>query len=190
MLNCYTAPLAEMLAAVVDAAVGMEDDIDDLLVQQVITPQLYRRLADGATLANALAAVDAELRRQDRADAAEMVRLHPETGGVVNPQTWRRRLLSPAMLDFLRSWFDKPWASVPLAEILGLADDDGARIELLDVYVPLKVDFTIVVKTEQGRIVDWWAKTAQEETLEREAALRELRADLVEIAELRPRLRT
>ena len=190
MPNCYTAHLAEMLAAVVDAAVGMEDDIDDLLVQQVITPMLYRRLADGATLANALAAVDLELRRQDQADAAEMVRLHPEAGGAVNPLTWRRRLLSPAMLDYLRSWFGKPWASVPLAEILGLADDDGKRIELLDVYVPLKVDFTIVVKTEQGRIVDWWAKTAQEEALESKAARRELAAELSDMAELRPRLRT
>jgi formylglycine-generating enzyme required for sulfatase activity len=189
MPNCYTMHLAELLADVVDAAVGMDGDIDDLLVQQMITPLLYRRLADGGTLANALAAVDLELRRQGREDAAEMVRLHPEAGGAVNPLTWRRRLLSPAMLDYLRGWFGKEWASVPLAEILGLADDDGARIELLDVYVPLKVDFTIVVKIEKGRIVDWWAKTAQEEALEREAALRELRADLAEMAELRPRQR-
>jgi len=190
MPNCYTAHLAEMLAAVVDAAVGMDGDIVDQLVQQVITPMLYRRLADGATLANALAAVGLELRRRDQTDAAEMVRLHPDAGGALNPLTWRRRLLSPAMLDYLRSWFGKPWASVPLAEILGLADDDGARIELLDVYVPLKVDFSIVVKTEQGRIVDWWAKTAQEEALESEAARRELAAEAPDMAELRPRLRT
>ncbi len=171
LAGCYTADMAEMLGATVDAAIGMSDAIDDPLVQNVFTPVLYRRLADGTNLANALAAVDLELRRQDRADAAEMVRLHPETGEQVTPLTWRRRMLSPAMLDYLRSWFDKPWASVPLAEILGLADDDGKRIELLDVYVPLPVDFSITVKTEQGRIVGWWAKTAQEEALGRKALL-------------------
>ncbi|MBK8797886.1 MAG: SUMF1/EgtB/PvdO family nonheme iron enzyme [Anaerolineales bacterium] len=187
LAGCYTASMAEALAATVDAAVGMAGEIDDPLVQQVITPMLYRRLADGASLANALAAVDVELRRQDRDDAAEMVWLQPESGGQVSALAWRRRELSPAMLDYLRSWFDKPWASVPLAEILGLTDDDGQRIDLLDVYVPLPVDFSLTVKTQHARIVDWWAKTAQEEALARKELPEDTEAGL---AELRPRLRT
>ena len=191
MPDCYTAHLAEGLGDVVDAAVGMTDEVEDVPVQQVITPVFYRRLADGTTVANALAAVDAELRRRGQEAAAEMVRLYPESGGDVTPQAWRRRQLSPAMLDYLRSWFDKPWASVPLAEILGLADDDGRRIELLDVYVPLPVDFSITVKAEQGRIVDWWAKTPQENGA-RQDLLEERLAeipDAAELAELRHRQR-
>ncbi|MBE2236033.1 MAG: hypothetical protein IAE85_21255, partial [Anaerolinea sp.] len=191
MPDCYTAHLAEGLGDVVDAAVGMTDAVEDAPVQQVITPVFYRRLADGTTVANALAAVDAELRRRGQEAAAEMVRLYPDSGGDVNPLAWRRRQLSPAMLDYLRSWFDKPWASVPLAEILGLADDDGRRIELLDVYVPLPVDFSITVKTEQGRIVDWWAKMPQEDGSRRdilEERLAEM-PDAAELAELRRRQR-
>ncbi len=90
MPDCYTAPLAELLGAVVDAAVGMTDEVEDVPVQQVITPVFYRRLADGTTVANALAAVDAELHRLGFETAAEMVRLYPATGGATKPVGWRK----------------------------------------------------------------------------------------------------
>ena len=82
-------------------------------------------------------------------------------------------------------------ASVPLAEILGLADDDGRRIELLDVYVPPPVDFSITVKIEQGasstggRRRRKRRRSTPESPEERMAAM----TDAAELAELQHRQR-
>ncbi len=59
---------------------------------------------------------------------------------------------------YLAHWFGQPWATVPLADIANRSE----RVSLLDVYVPLPVDFAIVAKTEKGKIVDWWAQQDEE----------------------------
>ncbi len=61
--------------------------------------------------------------------------------------------LSTEHLDYLRHWFDKPWAKVSLADL----SDRKERISLVDVYVPLQVDFGIVVQTKDQKIEDWRA---------------------------------
>jgi len=53
---------------------------------------------------------------------------------------------------YLWRWFNAHWAYVPLADI---ADRDE-RVSLLDVYVPLPVDFGLTVKTKDKQITDWW----------------------------------
>ncbi len=53
---------------------------------------------------------------------------------------------------YLRSWFMRPWANVSLADIT----TRNERVSLLDVYVPLPVDFGITVKTKDKQIIDWW----------------------------------
>lgn len=66
---------------------------------------------------------------------------------------------TPALLPYWRHWFDKTWTKVNLADV-SRRDD---RASLLDIYVPLPVDFNIVVKTNDGMVVDWWAKDERAE---------------------------
>ncbi|MCL5998654.1 MAG: SUMF1/EgtB/PvdO family nonheme iron enzyme [Chloroflexi bacterium] len=63
--------------------------------------------------------------------------------------------LDPASLHqaYLWSWFGKLWTWVSLADF----SDRQERVSLLDVYVPLRVDFAITVHTQDQRITDWWA---------------------------------
>ncbi len=83
--------------------------------------------------------------------------------------------LSPAHLAYLRRLFGKPWANVSLADML---EDRDEEIRLLDIYVPLQVDFEVVVKTQDHVIVDWWAKQEQVEALKRD--VRRAQIDAVE----------
>ncbi|MFZ1757236.1 MAG: hypothetical protein WAU10_26040 [Caldilineaceae bacterium] len=59
--------------------------------------------------------------------------------------------LANAHLDYLRRWFGKQWATVNLADI----SQRQERASLLDVYVPLPVDFELDIKVKDHQIVDW-----------------------------------
>ncbi|MCB0082519.1 MAG: CHAT domain-containing protein, partial [Caldilineaceae bacterium] len=157
LAGCDTAPAAQLLRAHVPCVIGTTDDILDAAVRDVLTPAFYAALGDGRSVGNALAAARAELRSQGYAEDAEMVQIY--TRGNVDPATLRPQAWltarSPLPLAYLQSLFDQPWATVSLADI---QRDRRDQAQLLDLYVPLPVDFTIVVKTERGAIVDWWAK--------------------------------
>ena len=73
--------------------------------------------------------------------------------------------LSQVHLAYLRRFFGKPWANVSLADML---EGRSEEIKLLDIYVPLRVDFEVVVKTQDHMIVDWWAKQEQIDALKRD----------------------
>ena len=82
-------------------------------------------------------------------------RSEPVPRGHTLPNTWQDR--SDALeLEYLRSWFGKPWANVRLAEML---EEQDGEVSLLDIYVPLPVDCTIMLKTESQVIVDWWVRS-------------------------------
>lgn len=53
---------------------------------------------------------------------------------------------------YLRSWFEQKWATVPLTDYTG--GEDSAR--LLDIYVPLRIDYELTYQVEGGQIIDWW----------------------------------
>ncbi len=78
--------------------------------------------------------------------------------------------LSALHLDYLRHWFGKTWAVVKLADML--RDQEG-EVDLLDVYVPLRLDFNVIIEVKDHRIVDWWADLGKEHPAE-EAMLREM----------------
>ncbi|MBX3000635.1 MAG: SUMF1/EgtB/PvdO family nonheme iron enzyme [Caldilineaceae bacterium] len=71
--------------------------------------------------------------------------------------------LSDIHLEYLRSWFAKPWTLVKLADISQRQD----QATLLDVYVPLQVDCNVVVQVKDHQIVDWWIATDHPEHPER-----------------------
>ena len=65
--------------------------------------------------------------------------------------------LSPEVA-YLRSWFDKPWCTVSLAEFGGAE----GHVSLLDVYVPLRVDLNVAYTVKDGKIVDWWVQMSED----------------------------
>jgi len=105
------------------------------------------------------------LTKQPRPDAAPastvILPALPITGPIRSAST-----LSHLHLEYLRRLFGKPWANVSLADML---EERSEEIKLLDIYVPLRVDFEVVVETQDHVIVDWWAKQEQVEALKREA---------------------
>ena len=100
-----------------------------------------------------------------RDEEAEIVRLiatlrgrHPD-GARPQADSFRqpsfdrlRTSLSDSHLDYLRRWFGKGWATVNLADISPRQE----RASLLDVYVPLPVDFKLDIEVADHQIVDWW----------------------------------
>ncbi|MBE2234576.1 MAG: hypothetical protein IAE85_13875, partial [Anaerolinea sp.] len=161
MPDCYTAHLAEGLGDVVNAAVGMTDEVEDAPVQQVITPVFYRRLADGTTVANALAAVDAELRRQGLETAAEMVRVYPKTGGQVKPLDWNTAAPEPLTLSpHHRQYLAQLCGAMKRVNLANILETQRREPELLDIYVPLPVDAELVLVVRDRRAADWWIDTS------------------------------
>lgn len=123
-----------MLGAAVDAAIGISDAIDDPLVQDARPcstagwPTEPTWLMRWAALEPGTAPT-----ARNQADTAEMVPLHPETQ--VTPLTWRRRMLSPAVLELCAQLVRQTVGVGAAGGDSGAGDDDGKRIELLDVYV-------------------------------------------------------
>ena len=75
------------------------------------------------------------------------------------------RPLSDAHLDYLRHWFGKGWATVNLADI----SQRQEQASLLDVYVPLPVDFKLDIEVKEYQIVDWWVHREAGEEFNAEA---------------------
>ena len=107
------------------------------------------------------------------------VRSQPGSVDVVPPTTPDTQpapshlTLTPPHLAYLRYWFQEPaWRFVRLANLLGEQDEALAprSVTLLDVYVPLKVDFSIGGVTKDGAIVDWSAKEERAERPEAQEA--------------------
>ncbi|MBE2240444.1 MAG: SUMF1/EgtB/PvdO family nonheme iron enzyme, partial [Caldilineaceae bacterium] len=102
--------------------------------------------------------------------------------------------LTPAHLHYLRSWFGKTWADVTLADIV---EESDRRVSLLDVYVPLPVDFGVTVVTQDQQIIDWWAapKPPERDGRDERRLARELAAhmaddfDAAQLARELPKLR-
>jgi adenylate kinase family enzyme len=81
--------------------------------------------------------------------------------------------LSDAHLEYLRSWFAKPWTNVKLADISRRQD----QARLLDVYVPLQVDCNVVVQVKEHVISDWWIGPDNDERTQRIRSWRDLGVD-------------
>ncbi len=177
LAGCHTAQAAELLSAAVDCAVGMADDVDDAAMAEVFTPALYRALGDHGRVQDALSEAHQALRNHGWDREADAVQPYVRPGVDVEAVVLTadtRRTLSPLHLDYLRRLFGKPWANVSLADML---EERSEEIRLLDIYVPLQVDFGVVVKTQDHMIKEWWAKQEQVEALKREARRAHLVAD-------------
>ena len=167
---CWTGETARLLAEQVDCAVGFDGDVNDDHLLQVFTPQLYAALGGGRSVPNAVDTACDVLRGRSMEETAAIVRSYRRPGiadADLRPAAWAPTVLSPAHMDYLKMWFGKPWASVSLADFLEQDDviKQGAerRAPLLDIYVPLQVDFGLDVQVQDGKIVDWWARTEQDE---------------------------
>ena len=172
LAGCWTEETARLLANEVDWTVGFGDKVPDAHLVTVFTPQFYAALGDGRSAPNAMETACSVLRGCGFDDTAQMVRTFVRRG--VQPAdltlaAWLPSVLSPAHLDYLKLWFAKPWANIPLADILERDDGDAQQVSLLDVYVPLPVDFGLALQTQGGEIVDWWADVEGERVAERAA---------------------
>lgn len=77
-------------------------------------------------------------------------------------------------LKYLRHWF--PPHRLRNVSLANLNSDRDEQADLLDLYVPLPVDFALTVRTEEGQIIDWWGgrpaegQVRDEERRQQEAA--------------------
>ncbi|MFZ4664237.1 MAG: SUMF1/EgtB/PvdO family nonheme iron enzyme [Caldilineaceae bacterium] len=188
LAGCQTAGVADLLVKHVGCVVAVAGDIHDDAVRDALTPSFYAALSDGRSVANAVASAQSVMTALGFATDAAL--LHPYTCPGLDPATMRPRdWLQPAThpsppatrhtslhLDYLRHWFTQPWTRVALAD---LQPDQPDHAHLLDLYVPLPVACTLVIKTKEGRIVDWWVKGAGSEVAGgEERATRSLPAEL------------
>lgn len=162
LLNaCDSAQQADLLARQAGCVIAALEPIHD---ESALTfaAEFYRSLADGSSTATAYAY------GCNQANLFEY--LPPVTDAltlVTRPDVDAdaitfARTLTPAHLAYLRRWFQQTWATVSLADLSergGSADvgEPSTGIDLVDIYVPLRVDFAIMVKTEGQEIQDWWA---------------------------------
>lgn len=58
-------------------------------------------------------------------------------------------------LAYLRSCFAQKWAQVSLADY---SDSKLAPVSLLDVYVPLTLDFSVTIQLKDHKLLDWWSE--------------------------------
>jgi len=108
--------------------------------------------------------------RDEEAEIARLIAtLRGEHPDGARPQTGVfRRPLSSLHLDYLGGWFGKSWATVNLADISSRQE----RASLLDVYVPLPVDFKLDIEVKDHQIVDWWVHREAGEEFNAEAQRR------------------
>ena len=167
LAGCDTQTAAQLVSRHVDCVLGTTGDVTDRAVIR-LSPDLYAALGDGRSVGNALESALAELRGHGMNSDADLFALYPRTGVdphklILSALTTAR--LTPAHLDYLRRWFGKGWATVNLADI----SQRQERASLLDVYVPLPVDFKLDIEVAEHQIVDWWVhrETGEETNAER-----------------------
>ncbi len=154
LAGCDTASAAQLLSRHVDCAIGTTGNVTDPAVL-CFSPAFYAALGDGRSVGNALESGLADLRGQRMHADADLFYLYPRTG--VDPAKLLLSDLIPtrlsaAHLDYLRRWFSTPWATVRLADI----SQRQEWVRLLDVYVPLPVDFELDIEVKDRQIIDWW----------------------------------
>lgn len=180
LAGCRTTVAAELLSHQVACVIGMAEDIDDAAVSHVLTPVFYRALGDGSSVGDAFAEAMLALRANYPQAAAQVVAYSQQGTALTNlgPRQWLENTgrLSVVHLEYLTRWFGKAWATLSLADLLpehhckrATTMDTRQKVPLLDVYVPLPVEFTLAVKTKAGRIDDWWVKDRLDQTLLEEA---------------------
>lgn len=169
LAGCHTAGAAALLVAQVPCVVAVAGAIEDTAVRDILTPEFYAALSDGRSIANAVVSAQSVMGAHGFPVAAALVHAYARPGldpATIRPIDWLQRHppLTPLHLDYLRHWFGQPWTTVALADLQSARHDHA---HLLDLYVPLQVDCTLVIKTDDGRIVDWWVKqgaAGEEET--------------------------
>ncbi|MFO7634071.1 MAG: SUMF1/EgtB/PvdO family nonheme iron enzyme, partial [Caldilinea sp.] len=156
---------ARLLAAHVDIAVGVEDDIDDAAFQH-FTPSLYAALADGRSIPNAVEIASQELRnRAAYAVYAGMIHFYVRSGVDANDLAPVRWLASdpprqpPPISPLHRQYLAKVCATMKRVNLANILETQRREPELLDIYVPLPVDATVVVEIERNQVKDWWLHT-------------------------------
>lgn len=159
LAGCDTDRAAESAAPHVHCAIGMSDKVGDEAVAKHFTPSLYAALADGRSVQNAVDTAVAELRNQGYDEDADIVRVFSAPGVDV-----ARLMLSDLMLPdqsleqlhikYLQRLFEqKKWATVSM----NLFDPSfGRRVDLVDIYTTLPVDFALFLRTAKGQVQDWW----------------------------------
>lgn len=186
---CYSKAQADVLARYVNHVIGMTGPVKDSEAI-AFANEFYAALGapaggddgegrrDGVSVQAAFdAAVNqVELSRHGRAaaglrfdDGGSLVDASPSFPAVllpdppgVEPHTEARftARLSDGRKAYLRHWFTKTWATVSLAD---LSDREGA-VPLVDIYVPLRVDFAVRYRHDADRrIIEWWAAGAADE---------------------------
>jgi formylglycine-generating enzyme required for sulfatase activity len=167
--GCWTEATAQAAAEHIDCAIGFAEAVNDAHLYEVFSPELYGALAGGRSVPNAAAGACAVLRGRGMEDTADMVRVYRRPGvadGDLRPAAWTPPVLSPAHMDYLKMWFGKPWVSVSLAEILEQGGGEEQRVPLLDIYVPLRVDFALEIEVQGGKIAGWWVQVEGTEEAE------------------------
>ncbi|MEJ5200424.1 MAG: CHAT domain-containing protein, partial [Anaerolineae bacterium] len=169
LAGCNTAPAAELAAQHVDCAVGMADRVGDEAMAKAFTPALYRSLADGSSIHEAVEAARWQMRNcglRGAEDDAEAVKLYVRPG--VDARALKLTELAPAKPEisqahakYLQALFKQRWAKVKM----NLFDPDAAQdVNLLEIYSPLPVDFAISLELdEQGGVKDWWCAGCRSE---------------------------
>ena len=169
LAGCRTAGAAALLATYIPCVVAVDGDINDDAVRDALTPTFYATLSDGRSVANAVASAQSVMTALGFAADAALLLPYTRPGldpATMRPRNWLTRPASPANpysphhLDYLRHWFTQPWTTVALAEI---QPDHADHAHLLDLYVPLPVACTLMIKTVEGQIVDWWVKGVGDE---------------------------
>ncbi len=177
LAGCNTAASADKAADVIGCAIGMNNTVFDTAVAEWFTPTLYAALAAGRSIQNAVDMAKATLHSQKQPIVAEAIDdyyadwLEDSAKVILTAPAPPRLTLTPLHREYLRRLFGTPWATVHLADML---KDRNDEVSLVNVYVPLAVDLSIVVKVEDHKIVDWWVKQDSKEGMReggREAAL-------------------
>lgn len=167
LAGCYTAAAGLLTAEHVGCVVAMGDSVNDEGIAQIFTPELYAALADGRSVKNAVESARLALGREHPLDV-EAVQIFPDgadAGRLVLTDLAAQRAaqggLSELHLEYLRRLFEQKWSSVSMA----LFDPTfGRRLDLLDIYVPLPVEFTINRRLDdRGREKEWWCGRSDED---------------------------
>ena len=175
---CYSAKQATELTRFVSCVIGATAAIADRSAK-AFALEFFSALGDEGNVDAAFQHGCAQVDELKLPPVRKRLVLASRAG--VDPADIRfRASISPLHLDYLRAWFGETWATVSLADL----SEHDERVRLVDIYVPLPVDFRISVQwADDGTIADWWeaiehraGKTAPAPEVQDDAAL-ELRKE-------------
>ena len=159
LAGCHTAPAAHHLAAHVDCAIGFDTSIADDAIINFFTPTLYGAMFDGRSVGNAVDSARSVLEAHDQGYVAQAMQVYVRKGvdaSTLKPVAWAQTggRAPDLHLRYLQRLFEGKWASVAM----NLFDPAlGKRVDLLDIYTPLPLDFTLSLRlNDRGEVEDWW----------------------------------